>query len=65
MILNTGIRYDTIGGLTYDVGDTCGGQENIPADTKPMWDCMVENFTCKDGILDSGDSASCGEKIVY
>ena len=56
---------DCTGGLTYEVSDQCAGQENIMADTSPMWDCMVENFSCKDGILDAGDSASCGDKIVY
>jgi len=56
---------DCIGGMEYSVDDTCRGQENIMADTKPMWDCMVENFTCKDGVLDSGNSADCGGLIKY
>lgn len=44
---------------------TCQGQADIPAATKPMWDCMIENASCKDGAFDAGNQSDCAGKVTY
>lgn len=48
-----------------DVETTCQGQESVPADTSPMWECMVANATCKDGAFDAGNQSDCAGKVSY
>lgn len=41
----------------------CQGQDTLPADTRPMWQCMTENASCRNGVFDAGDQSECARRV--